>query len=67
MGPESVIFCNQARPQVEGHQPSHKTFDLQFVLLTECSGTGAQQNHQRDQRDFIQQLMEADESPTARH
>ena len=34
LDPEPVTFCNQARLQVEGlgHQPSHKTFDLQFVL-----------------------------------
>jgi hypothetical protein len=44
-----------------GHQPSHKTFNLPFVLLVECDGTGAYQNHhQGDQKDFIQQLMEVD-------
>ena len=63
MEPEPDVFCNQARPQVEelGHQPSHKPFDLQFVLPVECSGTGAQWNpYQRHQRDFIQQLMGTD-------
>jgi len=40
---------------------SHKTFDLQFVLSSECSETGTWQNHhQRDQRDFIQQAMGTD-------
>ena len=34
--PEPAISCNQARLPVEGlgHQPSHKAFDLQFVLPT---------------------------------
>ena len=31
-----AISCNQARLPMEelGHQPSHKTFDLQFVVPT---------------------------------
>jgi hypothetical protein len=38
--PELAIFCNQASlPVVRlGHQPSHKTFDLQFVLPARCAG-----------------------------
>jgi hypothetical protein len=38
--PEPTIFCNQARlPMVAlWHQPRHKIFDLQFVLLAKCSG-----------------------------
>lgn len=37
LDPELTIFCNQARPQVEGlwHHPRHKTFNLQFVVPTE--------------------------------
>jgi len=58
--PEVVIFCNQARPQVEGlgHQPRHKTFDLQLVLPVEYSGIKTK--HIRHQKDLIQQLMRAD-------
>jgi hypothetical protein len=42
MEPELAIFCNQARTQLKvlGNQPRHKTFNLQFVLSAECSGTG---------------------------
>lgn len=63
--PEPVISYNPTRPQVEGHllihQPRHKTFSLQLVLPAECSEAGAWQNqHQRDQRHFIQQLVGAD-------
>jgi hypothetical protein len=34
-----AISCNQARLSVEGlgHQPSHKTFNLQFVLSERCA------------------------------
>ena len=37
---EPAVSCNQASPPVEGlgHQPSHKTFDLQFALPTGCTG-----------------------------
>ena len=58
--PEPAIFYNQAIPQMEGlgHQPSHKTFDLQFVLPAEFSGTRAYYNGH--QRNFIKQLMGAD-------
>lgn len=54
--PELAIFCNQARPQVEGfvHQPSHKTSDLQIVLTADYAETRAwHDGPQRDQRDFI--------------
>lgn len=63
MGPEPAIFCNPARPPVErlGQKPKHKTFKLQSDLPAACSGTSTQQNHhQREQRDFIQQLLKAD-------
>jgi hypothetical protein len=38
--PEPAISCNQVRLLVEGlrHQPSRKTFDLQFVQPTRCAG-----------------------------
>lgn len=41
--PEPAAFCDQTMPETEGlgHQLSHKTSDLQFVLSAECSGTGA--------------------------
>lgn len=40
MKPKSAIFCNQIRLAVKGlrHQPSHKTFSLQFALPTKCDG-----------------------------
>lgn len=40
MGPEQAISSNQARLSEEGlgHQFSHKTFGLQFVLLIKCAG-----------------------------
>ena len=39
MEPEMATFCNQARLPMEGlgHQLSHKTFDLQFVLPVGCT------------------------------
>lgn len=48
MGPEPEIFCNQARFSVEelGHQASHKTFVLLFVLATKCAGEKVVQNLQ---------------------
>jgi hypothetical protein len=38
--PETVSFCNQERLPKEGlgHQPSHKTFNQQFVLPTRYAG-----------------------------
>ena len=53
MDPELNIFGNQTRPQVErfGHKPRHKSFNLEFALPEEFSGTRAQHNH--CQRDFI--------------
>jgi hypothetical protein len=38
---KSLNPLSSARPQMEGpgHQPSHTTFDLQFVLSAECSRT----------------------------
>lgn len=51
--PEPTTFCNQTRPQMEGHQPSQKTSDLQFAMLAEYSGT-------RDQKNFIQQVIGAE-------
>lgn len=41
--PEPSIFYNKARPHmgVLGHQPNYNTFNLQFVLSAEYSGTGA--------------------------
>lgn len=40
IGPELPIFGNLESPQVEEFvpQPSHKTFDLQLVLIEECPG-----------------------------
>ena len=40
MEPEPVILYNQEHPQVEGlgHQLSHKTSDLQFVMLANVMG-----------------------------
>lgn len=61
--PELANFWNQESPQVEGleHQSSHKTFNIQFVLPAECSVTGASHSHhQKDQNDFLQQLIGAD-------
>ena len=42
---EMASFCNQARLLMEGlgQQPSHKTFDLQFVLPTRCAGVKLEQ------------------------
>lgn len=66
MGPKLIIFCKQARLEVEGfgHQPN-KSVNLWFVLPARCSGIEPtyQTLHQRDQslwRDFIQKLMGAD-------
>ena len=61
--PELAIFCNQGSLQVEGleHQSSHKTFNKQFVLPAECSVTGASySHHQKNQNDFLEQLIGAD-------
>ena len=45
MEPELGISCNQARLPVEAqaHQPSHKTFALQFVLPVDCAGVKMEQ------------------------
>lgn len=46
MESELAIFCDQARLPLEGlgHKPSHKTFDLQFVLPTKCAVVKVAQN-----------------------
>lgn len=38
--PEATISCNMKKLPMEGwgHQPSHKIFDPQFVLFTQCEG-----------------------------
>jgi hypothetical protein len=43
---ELAIFYNQASLPREGlgHQLSHKTFNLQFVLPTKCAGVKMAQN-----------------------
>lgn len=40
--PEQAIFSNQARLSAMGlrHQPSHKTFNLQSILLAICPING---------------------------
>jgi hypothetical protein len=45
MGSELAIFCNQASlPLVgTGQQPSHKMFNIQFVLFIRCTGVVAVQ------------------------
>jgi hypothetical protein len=45
MESETVMFCNQARLPKEGlgYHPSHKTFDLQFVLPTRGAGLKMEQ------------------------
>jgi hypothetical protein len=44
--PELAILCNQASLPVVGlwYQPSHKTFDPQFVLSTRCAMAKVAQN-----------------------
>lgn len=44
--PELSIFCNQAWLPVQGlgHQPSHRTFDLQFALPARCPEVEQVQN-----------------------
>lgn len=58
MEPKEAIFCNKQgfkwKTQVT------KTFSLQFVLHAKYTKTRTQHNcHQRDEREFIQQLMGA--------
>jgi hypothetical protein len=58
--PESAVFYYQARPQVEGlgHQPRHKTFNLQYDLPS-VPGLGPSRIVIRNQRGFIWQPLGA--------
>lgn len=46
-----------------GHQPNRKALNLQLVLPTECSGTGAGRIDIKGSTEFIQQLMKTDAVP----
>lgn len=58
---ELAIICIHTSPQMEGlgYKLSHKTFNLQFTLLANWTGD-YHNHHQRDQRDFFQQLTGTD-------
>lgn len=43
---KQIIFCNQASLSAEEleHQPSHKPFDVQFILHARCTEVKLPQN-----------------------